>query len=109
MYQKGYILNVATYICETVKYSGSIINDLVVLCDEILVEIKSTLIKTIPVGCTLTNFYILLAFLLITLALLIAAVIYCYSMKYQAKIKLLLSCHCTISKLNLINMLWKGK
>ena len=35
--------------------------------------------------CKTQNFYILFAFLLITIALLIAASIYCYLIKYQAK------------------------
>ena len=37
--------------------------------------------------CKTQNFYILLAFLLITITLLIAVSIYCYLMKYQAKQK----------------------
>ena len=40
--------------------------------------------------CKTQNFYILLAFLLITIALLIAVSIYCYLIKYQAKQKHLL-------------------
>ena len=42
---------------------------------------------------------ILLAFLLITIALLIAASIYCYLIKYQAKQKHLLLFHVTINEL----------
>ena len=45
------------------------------------------------------NFYILFAFLLITIALLIAVVIYCYLIKYQAKQKHLLSFHFTDNQL----------
>ena len=37
--------------------------------------------------CKRHNFYILLAFLLITIALLIAVSIYCYLIKYRAKQK----------------------
>ena len=37
--------------------------------------------------CKTQNFYILLAFLLITIALLIAVSIYCYLIKYRAKQK----------------------
>ena len=58
--------------------------------------------KTIPtnfnkkkVTCKTQNFYILLAFLLITIALLIAVSIYCYLIKYQAKQKHLLPFHNT--------------
>ena len=36
-------------------------------------------------NCKMPNFYILLAFLLITIALLTAVSIYCYLIKYQAK------------------------
>ena len=49
-------------------------------------------IKTVPIGfykkkvtCKMQSFYILLAFLLITIALLIAVSIYCYLIKYRAK------------------------
>ena len=45
------------------------------------------------------NFYILLAFLLITIALLIAVSIYCYLIKYRAKQKHLLPFHVTNSEL----------
>ena len=48
--------------------------------------------KTIPTNfnekkatCKMQNFYILLVFLLITIALLIAVSIYCYLIKYRAK------------------------
>ena len=42
------------------------------------------------VTCKTQNFYILLAFLLITIALLIAVSIYCYLMRYREKQKHLL-------------------
>ena len=45
------------------------------------------------------NFYILLAFLLITIALLIAVNIYCYLIKYRAKQKHLLPFQFTNNKL----------
>ena len=35
--------------------------------------------------CKIQNFYILIAFLIITIALLIAVSIYCYLINYQAK------------------------
>ena len=44
-------------------------------------------------------FYILLAFLLITIALLIAVSIYCYLIKYRAKLKHLLLFHDTNKEL----------
>ena len=55
------------------KYAVSIGNS-VVICDEIIEDAKSTSTKTIPTkkycnkNCTLTNFCILLSFLLITIA-----------------------------------------
>ena len=45
------------------------------------------------ITCKTQNFYILFPFLLITITLLIAASIYCYLMKYQAKQKQLLTFH----------------
>ena len=47
------------------------------------------------ITCKIQNFYILLAFLLITIALLIAVSIYCYLIKYRAKQKHLLPFHFT--------------
>ena len=45
------------------------------------------------------NFYILLIFLLITIALLIAVTIYCYLLKYRLKLKHLLTFHDTNNEL----------
>ena len=45
--------------------------------------------------CKRKNFYILLAFLLISVALLIAVSIYCNLIKYRSKQKLLLPFHDT--------------
>ena len=57
-------------------------------------------VKTIPTNfnekkatCKTQNDYILLAFLLITIAFSIAVSIYCYMIKYRAKQKHLLPCH----------------
>ena len=49
--------------------------------------------------CKTQNFYILIAFLLITIALLIAVSNYCYLRKYQAKQKYLPPFHFTNDKL----------
>ena len=46
-------------------------------------------------------FYILLAFLLVNIALLIAVIIYCYLIKYQAKQKHLSPFHNATLKTNL--------
>ena len=50
-------------------------------------------------ACKTQNFYILLAFLLITVTLLVAVNIYSYLIKYQAKQKYSLPFHYTNNKL----------
>ena len=74
----------------------------VIMCDEII-DVET---KTIPTNfnekktaCKTQNFCILLAFLLISIALLIAVSTYCYLIKHQAKQKHLLPFHVTINKL----------
>ena len=66
------------------------------MCDDVI-ESYDEETKTIPKNfsekkatCKTQNFYILLAFLLITIALLIAVSIYCCLLKYRAKQKPLL-------------------
>ena len=61
------------------------------LRDEII-ESNDEETKTIPTSfdekkatCKTQNFYVLLAFLLITISVLIAVSIYCYLIKYRAK------------------------
>ena len=71
---------------ENGKYVESIIGDSVIMCDEIIKETK-----TIPTKSTSTNFYILLAFLLSTISLLIAVSVYCYLIKYKNKTKLFIT------------------
>ena len=66
--------NPARYSYKNGKYERSIIGDSVVICNEIIEETIKT--KTIQTKSTSTNFYILLSFLLITIALLIAIGIY---------------------------------
>ena len=74
----------ATRSCKNGKYLASIIDNLVIMCNEITdvdAETKSNdkETKTIPtylikkITCKAQNLYILLGFLLITIALLIAA------------------------------------
>ena len=76
------------------------------MCDEIITanaKAKSynketkTILKSIV--CETKRFYISLAFLLITIALLIAVSIYCYLRKYKAKQKHLLPFYITNNKL----------
>ena len=63
-------------------------DDSVITCDEII-ESYNKERKTVPtnfnkknVTCKIQNLFILLAFLLITIALFIAVSIYCYLIKY---------------------------
>ena len=90
MCKKDYIWNLATCNCENGKYLASIIDDSVIKCDEIIdttktIPTKTVSAATVPTKSTSTNFYILLAFLL-----LIAVSIYCCLIKYQGKRKHLL-------------------
>ena len=78
--KKGVFWNPATCSCKNGKYVRSI-GDSVVICDEIIEKTKSpstkiVLTKSTSTKTVLTNFYILLAFLLITIALLTAVSIY---------------------------------
>ena len=79
--EKDHIWNPATSSCKNGKYLASIIDNLVIKCDEIReAEIKTAvqhiLIK-INITCKTQNFNILLPFL-ITLLLLITVNIYCF-------------------------------
>ena len=93
--EKEYVWNPSTCICENGKYLASIMNDSTIICDEVIDADAKLSPKeddgttTIPtnfnekkVTCKTQNFYILLVFLLITIALLIAVSIYCYLIKY---------------------------
>ena len=71
VFEKGYIWNPATCSCENDKYAGSIIDDSVVICNEIIDTTKIVPTKSTSTKYTSTNFYILLAFLLITTALIV--------------------------------------
>ena len=77
--EKDYVWNPATCNCENGKYLASIMDDSAIMCDEVVKsndeEINFNEKKAI---CKTQNFYILLAFLLITVALLIAVSIYFY-------------------------------
>ena len=74
---KGYFWNPAKCSCKNGKYLGSTGNS-VIICDEIIKEAESTSprtiptntspTKTVPTKCTLTSFYILASFLIITIA-----------------------------------------
>ena len=73
--------------CENGKYLASITDDSVIACDEVI-ESNDEETKTISTNfnekkatCKTQNLYILLSFLLITRAFLIAVSIYCYFIK----------------------------
>ena len=80
--EKDHLCNSATCNCENGKYSASIMNDSAILCDEIIEEIIPTNLNKNKGNCKTQNFYILLLFLLVTIALLIVVSIYCYLIKY---------------------------
>ena len=98
---------VSTCSCENEKYLTSIMDESMITCDEVI----ESYAKLSPIGdnkkinlnekrviCKTQNFYILLAFLLITIALLIVVSIYYYLIKYQRKH--LLPFHNTNNKLS---------
>ena len=75
-------------------------DDSVIPCDEIIESYdEETNFNEKKAACKTQNFYILLAFSLITIALLIAVSIYCYLIKYRAKQKHLLPFHYTNNEL----------
>ena len=97
--EKDYIWNPATYSCQNKKYLASIMDGSAVTFDENIdagVEAKLNNEETETFSANFNeknityktqNFYILLSFLLITIALLIAVSIYFYLIKYWAKQK----------------------
>ena len=94
--KNDYVSNPTICNCENGKYLASIMVDSTIICDEVIESFDEE-IKTIPtnfnkenVTCKMQSFYILLSFLLITITLLIAIIIYCYLIKYWAKQKHLL-------------------
>ena len=89
--EKDYIWNPATCRCKNGKYLVSIMNDSAITCAEIIEpyhkERKSilTYFNKNKATCETQIFYILLAFLLVAIALLIAVNMYSYLIKYRAK------------------------
>ena len=95
--EKDYIWNPATCSCKNGKYLASITDKSVITGEDIIEEETKTV--TTNFNEKTNNFYILLAFLLITSRLLIAVSIYCYLIKYKTKQKYLLPFHVTNSEL----------
>ena len=88
MCEKDYVWNPSACICENV-YLASIMDDSVITCDKII-DVEEANFNEKNITCKTQNFYITFAFLLITIALLIAVSIYWYLTKYRAKQKHLL-------------------
>ena len=81
--EKDYASNPATCSCENGKQLARIMDDLVFICDEVificeLYEETKTSFNQKEAACKTKNFYIFLAFSLITTAILIAVSIYSY-------------------------------
>ena len=80
--EKNYVWTPTTCSCQNGKYLASIMDDSAITCDE-AIESYDEEMKPIPtnfneknITCKTQNVYFLLAFLLITIALLIAVCIY---------------------------------
>ena len=70
MYKEDYIWNPSTCTCKNNKHLESDIDDSVITCDEIIDVIRSEPRKLWyykNVTCTMDNFYILFAFILIVI------------------------------------------
>ena len=111
--EKDYIWNPAKCSCKNSKYLVSIIENLVIMCQELDAVETKTVTKNFNEKhgiCKIESFYILLVFLSISIALLIAGGIYCYLTKYWAKQKHLCLYYVTNKKLKrfcINNKLWK--
>ena len=106
MCKKDYIWNPATCSYKNGKCLASIVDNSVIRCDEVIKETKTATTKFTEKKNAIyetKNFNILLAFLLITIALLITVSIYCYLIKYKSKQKHLLPYYVINDKL--INVL----
>ena len=74
-------------------------DDSAIMYDEIIEETVPMNLNENKANCKTQNFYILLEFLLTTIALLIAVSIYCYLIKYRGKKNHLLPFHFKNNKL----------
>ena len=97
--KKDYALYPAICTWVNHKYSGSIIDSSLIICDKVIEETKtvpkkvpqqelfwkSTSTKSIPANSTSTDFYILSTLLFITIAVLITVSIYCYRIEFRSK------------------------
>ena len=85
--EKDYIWNPSTRTYENGKCVASIMDDSAIIYDEIIEKTIPTNFNENKATCKTQNFYIALAFLLITMALFTAVSIYCYLITYWAKKK----------------------
>ena len=101
MCEKDYNGNPATCSWKNGKYLATVINSSVITCDEII-EPEET--KTFPknIICEIKRFYISVAFLLITIALLTSFGVYLCLVKYKAKPKHFLPYYVTNDKLIIV-------
>ena len=84
IWDKYYVWNLSTCSCENGKYLANIMDDSKITFYEII-DVKETNFNKKNITCITPIFYMLLTFLLITTALLIAVSIYCYVIKHRAK------------------------
>ena len=98
--QKTYVSDLATCNCENEKYLASILDDSAIISHEIIesYEEETNFIEK-KATYKMQNIYILLEFLLITIALLIIVSIYCYFIKYQERQNHIFPFHFKHSKL----------
>ena len=112
--KKECVWNPRTCICENGKYLASVIDDSAIICDKVILpdaklgpkdhdetKIIPTNFNGKKAPCKTQNFYILLGFLLIAIALLITVSIYCYLIKYWTKQLLQLPCQRCINTENI--------
>ena len=111
VHERDQIWNLASCSFENGKYLGSITDNSVNMCNEIIEEETKTVTTNFNEKkktkknaiCKTRFFYILLAFSLINIALWIAVSIYCYLLKYGAKQKHVLRFHNTNNELNQVS------
>ena len=105
--EKYYVWNPVICNCENGKNLASIMDDSVIICDAVI-NAEETSFNEKNVTCKTQNFYILLTILLITIALLIAASIYCYLIKHWGKQKNLLQFQdAKLKQVYINNVNWK--
>ena len=81
--EKDYVSNPSTCNCENGKYLANIIVDSAIMCVEVTESYdEETKFNEKKATCKTQNIYTLLASLLVTIALLIAVIIYFYLIKY---------------------------